>query len=169
MPACPAPPHSLRGRSARYPTVCPPTLTYRFAESQARVGTGRPLGRWGWSLGVAWNADGETEKRGNSDRPAPSRVRDLSSEHPLILVLFAASLLRPPSPLFSRAERQQLHVRPGLPSPGQTERPGRLTAQLAIAPASCLARHCINGASRSTTRPRWELVRASRKTPREVR
>ena len=50
MPACPAPPHSLRGRSARYPTVCPPTLTYRFAESQARVGTGEAA----WPMGLEW-------------------------------------------------------------------------------------------------------------------
>ena len=125
--------------------MCPPTLPYiPVAESQARVGTGEAA----WPMGLeprsgvecGWG-DGKEGRGGVCELRSPSLswVRDLSSEHPLIiLVLFAASLLRPPSPLFSRAERQQLLVRPTQPG-----------ADRAARTAHSAARHCACLVSRA--------------------
>lgn len=93
---------------------------YRFAESQARVGTGEAAWPMGWS-GEAWNADGTERGEGRGGgcelrSPIPLLGARFVIEAPPHFSAVCRVLLRPPSPLPSRARARPPRPARGRPS-----------------------------------------------------
>ena len=105
---------------------------YRFAESQARVGTGEAAWPMGWS-GEAWNADGTERGEGRGGggcelrSPIPLPGARFVIEAPPPFSAVCRVLLRPPPP----SPPALGHVRPAQPG-----------ADRAARTAHSAARHC---------------------------